>query len=275
MNYNITTDINNIKNNKVKEKINNLINIYLKESEKGRKVAFYYENTNTNNIISYNKDLLFYAASSIKVLICLMILELSEQNKINIEDKLLVTMDDIKRGTGIINKQTKDTYYTIKKLIELTITESDNTAYIKLVNLIGKDKLKEYGLNLGAKHTMEGKETDSFGAINCTDMIIYWKKIKEYIDSNKKYSQDLKKYLQNTSTKLINSNYIDNKPFMRKYGSFDVYYHEAGYIEDNKDSYFLIILTRLNQYKYKESFFNKTAKKLNEINNFLNKSKYK
>ena len=270
MNYNITTDINNIKNNKIKEKINNLINIYLKESEKGRKVAFYYENTNTNNIISYNKDLLFYAASSIKVLICLMILELSEQNKINIEDKLLVTMDDIKRGTGIINKQTKDTYYTIKKLIELTITESDNTAYIKLVNLIGKDKLKEYGLNLGAKHTMEGKETDSFGAINCTDMIIYWKKIKEYIDSNKKYSKDFKKYLQNTSTKLIDSNYIDNKPFMRKYGSFDVYYHEAGYIEDNNDSYFLIILTRLNQYKYKESFFNKTAKKINEINKLLN-----
>ena len=116
MNYNITTDINNIKNNKIKEKINNLINIYLKESEKGRKVAFYYENTNTNNNISYNKDLLFYAASSIKVLICLMILELSEQNKINIEDKLLVTMDDIKRGTGIIKEQTKDTYYTIKNV---------------------------------------------------------------------------------------------------------------------------------------------------------------
>ncbi|MBR3161414.1 MAG: serine hydrolase [Bacilli bacterium] len=270
MNYNITTDINNIKNNKVKEKINNLINIYLKESEKGRKVAFYYENTNTNNIISYNKDLLFYAASSIKVLICLMILELSEQNKINIEDKLLVTMDDIKRGTGIIKEQTKDTYYTIKKLIELTITESDNTAYIKLVNLIGKDKLKEYGLNLGAKHSMEGKETDSFGAINCTDMIIYWKKIKKYIDSNKKYSKDFKEYLQNTTTKLIDSKYIDNKPFMRKYGSFDVYYHEAGYIEDNNDSYFLIILTRLNQYKYKESFFNKTAKKINEINKLLN-----
>ena len=270
MNYNITTDINNIKNNKVREKINNLINIYLKESEKGRKVAFYYENTNTNNIISYNKDLLFYAASSIKVLICLMILELSEQNKINIEDKLLVTMDDIKRGTGIINKQTKDTYYTIKKLIELTITESDNTAYIKLVNLIGKDKLKEYGLNLGAKHTMEGKETDSFGAINCTDMIIYWKKIKEYIDSNKKYSKDFKEYLQKTTTKLIDSKYIDNKPFMRKYGSFDVYYHEAGYIEDSNDSYFLIILTRLNQYKYKESFFNNTAKKINEINKLLN-----
>ena len=270
MNYNISTDIDKINNIKAKEKINQIINLYLKETEKGRKVAFYYENINNKDIISFNKDLLFYAASSIKILICVMILE---QNMLNIEEKILVTMNDLKRGTGVIKNQNKDTYYTIKKLIELTITESDNTAYLKLVNIIGKEKLKEYGLSLGAKHTMEGKETDSFGAINCEDMIIYWKKVYDYIESNRKYSQELKKYLQNTTTKLINPKSIDNKSFMRKYGSFDVFYNEAGYIEDGDNSYFIIILTRLNQYKYKEKFINKSAKLINSINK-LTKNKY-
>lgn len=89
--------------------------MYLKQKEK---VAYYYEDINTGSILSYNSDILFYAASSIKILVCVMLLEMAENKKISLEDTLLVTMNDLKQDTGIIKFQKQDTYYTIKDLLD-------------------------------------------------------------------------------------------------------------------------------------------------------------
>ena len=78
-------------------------------------------------------------------------------------------------------------------------------------------------------------------------------------------AEEFKDYLSNPSVKLINC--LDNN-YVRKYGSWDIAYHEAGYVESDNE-YYLIILTQLNKYDYKEEFINKTAKLLDEINKEL------
>lgn len=263
MEFNLTTKYKLDKNydlEKIKL-IKKLNDMYLKESYKGNKVAYYYENIYTGDIISYNSDICFYAASTIKILVCLILFLKAEKNEINLDEEILITMNDLKQDTGIIKYQKKDTFYTILELIRLTIVESDNTSYIKLVDLVGKNKIKDFGLSIGAIHTMEGKDTDSFGIINCNDMIIYWKEIKKYIDRNTYYSNLFKKYLSNPSFKIVNT----DLNFIRKYGSWDIAYHEAGYIE-NKNPFYMIILTQLNRKKYKKTFINKTANLLLNIN---------
>ena len=271
MNFNVETNNYNKFDNKIlQEKYSELVNMYLNEMYQSKKVAFYYENINDGTILSFNRNICFYAASSIKILACLMILEQAEQNIISLDDKILITMNDLKQDTGIIKYQKQDTYYPLKELIELTITESDNTAYLKLVDILGKENIAAYGKSLGATHTMEGKETDSFGIINCSDMIIYWKKVKEYLDSNQKYSKEFKDYLLNPSVKFIQDKNLESKDFVRKYGSWDIAYHEAGFI-DSKNPYYLIILTQLNKLDYKEDFINDTANKILEIHKILTK----
>lgn len=239
---------------------------FLEESYKGNKVAYYYENIKTGDVFTYNSEVCFYAASSIKILVCLMMFEKALRKEIDIHEKILITMEDLKQDTGIIKFQKEPTYYEVLELIRLCIVESDNTAYLKLVGMVGKDKLKEYGNSLGAIHTMEGKETDSFGLINCKDMIIYWKKVKAFIDSNNEYSALFKEYLLNPSVKLIEDASLNNKPFVRKYGSWDIAYHEAGYVNDE---YYLIVLTQINKMDYKEEFINETAKRIDNLNNIL------
>ena len=165
-----------------------LNNLFLKETYKGNKVSYYYEDLN-GNVISYNKDICFYAASAIKILVCLYIMEKARSKKIDLNTKLLVKMDELKPDTGIIKNQKNNQEYSVKELIKYTLVESDNTAYLKLVNYVGKETLKEYGQSLGAKFTMIGKETDSFGIINCSDMIIYWKNVKKFIDRNDDYGK--------------------------------------------------------------------------------------
>lgn len=267
MNYkiNIKCEINNGNEklleslDKLKHKLEELNTLYLKQNEK---VAYLYKDINTDTILSYNSDVLFYAASSIKILVCVMLLEKAENNIIDIEEKLLVSMEDLKQDTGIIKYQKKDTYYSIKDLIRLTITESDNTAYIKLVNYVGKDSLAEYGKSLGAKHTMEGK--DLFGLINCNDMLCYWDRVRKYINDNNKYSIDFYNWLSNPTFSIIEKKSINNNNFVKKYGSWDIAYHEAGYVEDI-DPFYLIVLTQKFKCQDKEDFVNETASRIYKI----------
>ena len=267
MNYkiNIKCDLINIKESnliKIKKKIQKLNNMYMKQNEK---VSYYYEDINTGSIISYNSSILFYAASTIKILVCTLLLEKAENNNIDLNKKILIAMKDLKQGSGIIKNQKKDTYYTILELIKLAISESDNTAYIKLVNYVGKDTLEKYGKSLGAKHTLEGK--DLFGLINCDDMIIYWKKIYNFINTSK-YGKLFHKYLSNPSFNIIKKKYIGNNNFVKKYGCYEIAYHETGYVEDS-NPFYLIILTQKFKTFDKEKFLNKTAQIIYDIHKLI------
>lgn len=271
-NINIKCQINNCDKNDfkylspIKKEFERLTFLYLQQNEK---VAYYYEDINTGNIMSYNSDILFYAASSIKILVCVMLLELAEEGKVVLSDKLLVTMDDLKQDTGVIKFQKEDTYYSIKELIRLTIQESDNTAYIKLVNYVGKDNLENYGKSLGALHTMEGR--DLFGLINCEDMVIYWKKVKSFIDSSK-YGKEFEEWLINPSFSIVESESIGNNLFVKKYGSWDIAYHEAGYVLD-ENPFYLIILTQKFKCEDKEEFVNETASEVYKIHKLIHVKK--
>lgn len=240
---------------------------FLEETYKGNKVSYYYKNIKTGDVIAYNTDICFYAASAIKILVCLMFFKKALDGEINLDEEIMITMDDLKQDTGVIKYQKEDTKYSILELIRLTIVESDNTAYLKLVDIVGKEKLREFGNSLGATHTMEGKETDSFGLINCKDMIIYWEAVKRFIDNNKYYGSLFKEYLVNPSYEIIESESIGGKCFVKKYGSWEVAYHEAGYIDDE---YYLIILTQLNKMDYKKHFVNNAANKIMNIHEKLN-----
>lgn len=277
MNYNINIklDLKNIdvddskseetfrRLNDLKKKFLDLTNLLGKQEEK---VAYYYEDLNTGSIASYNSQILFYAASSIKVLVCLLLLEKAEKKLLNLEEKILVTMDDLKRDTGIIKYQKQDTYYTLEELIRLTIVESDNTAYIKLVNYVGKEELESYGKSLGALHTLEGK--DLFGLINCDDMAIYWKKVKNFID-NSSYGKTFYNWLTNPSFNIVDKTSIGNNSFVKKYGSWEIAYHEAGYVA-SENPFLLIILTQKNKCLDKEQYVNEVAKLIYEMHKIIN-----
>lgn len=275
MDFKINITINGISKdilNALLPNIKELSYMYLDETFKGNKVAFYYKDINNNYSISYNDAVCFYSASTIKILACLMILEMALNNKLDLNKKILITAKDLKQDTGIIKYQKEDTYYSLEDLVKLTIVESDNTAYLKLVEILGKENIKKYGNSLGAEYTMVGKETDSFGIINTNDMLIYWEAVKKFIDDNNKYSKIFKEWLSTPTVKFINDDSIDNLNFVRKYGSWDIAYHEAGYIED-KNPYYLIVLTQLNKFDYKEKFINDTAEKIMKIHRKIYKIK--
>lgn len=264
MKYNISS-ITNIKEKYLRRKIYHLNKYLLKQNEK---VAYAYKNLETNDIFSFNLDVCFYSASAIKFLVCLYIYELAEKNSELLDTKIKISLEDFKGGSGILKDNPDKLEYTIRELVYYSLKESDNTAYIKLVNFVTADKLKEYGLSLSAIHTLEGK--DFFGITNASDMIIYLTRLYKYFNTNSKLSNELKDYMSNPSYKIINSKNIDNNYFVRKYGSFGIAFHEVGIVYD-KNPYILIVLTQKNELNDNEKtkYINNVVRKIHKINKLI------
>lgn len=251
---------NKINQKWIKRKLNHLNIRFVKSNEK---VAYYYEDIKTNTVFSFNANTTFYAASTIKILPIIYLFE----KKINLEQELEITKEDIKQGSGILKEEKiLPKKYTILKLMKYSIQNSDNTAYIKLVNWIGKENLIQYGKNLGATHSLEGK--DLFGITSCNDLICYWKSFFKIQQEH----PEIKEWFLNPTYQIIQQKSIDHNEFLRKYGSFDIAYHECG-IVFNKNPYFLIILTQKGESKKSKKFVNYTAKNISKIHKKLNQIK--
>lgn len=184
-------------------------------------VSIGYYNLITGKTYFYNENKVYYGASLIKTL-----------DAIYLYDKNLVTFD-------------------LKSYIKAAIEKSDNDAHYYLINYIGKDNLKNYGISLGAKYTLYGN--DSYGVTNVLDQMVYMKKLFALSENN----EELKDLFINSYGNYI---HIDGITNMHKYGYYDKYYHDVGIFFDN-EPYILIILT--------EHGYNDTKTIINNISNFM------
>lgn len=213
----ITRKINVIKKQepKVTQEIeiyndNNPIIKYIKENNYDVSIGYY--NLITKEEVYYQENKIYYGASLIKTL-----------DAIYLYDNNLVT------------EEIKD---YIKKAIEV----SDNTSHYYLINYIGKNNLKNYGISLGAYNTLNGN--DSYGNTTVKDQIIYLKKLYEISKNN----EELKTYFINDYGNYLK---LDNLTIMHKYGYYANYYHDVGIVLDD-NPYIVVILTNHGNKNEKE-----------------------
>ncbi len=245
----------------IQKKLYNLNKMFLKSQDK---VAYYYEELNHNTVFSFNESISFYSASAIKILVCLYLYEQAALKELDLNEKLTIKEEDVKQGSGVLKDRPTGQAYSIEKLVEYTLVESDNTAYIKLVNYVTKEKLIEFGKKLGAEHTLEGK--DLFGITNCHDMRAYWTELYRFA-KEEELGKKLKHFLENPSYKIID---IFPENFYRKYGSFDIAYHECGFVEE-ENPFYIFIMTQKGKQKNRDCFIKKSAKKIYDIHRRLQK----
>lgn len=123
---------------------------------------------------------------------------------------------------------------------------------------------------MGAIHTFEGK--DYFGITSAHDMEIYLENLYSYFLTETDLSKELKSYMTNASYEIIEKKNVSNHTFTKKYGSFDIAYHEVGIVFDSIP-YILIILTQKGkeEEQKKKAFINKVAYQIKEIHRKGNK----
>lgn len=229
-NYEITYSINDSSGNTnyiirkiiVKPKItynqNDPIIKYIKENNYSISVGYY--NLVTGKEYYYQENKIYYGASLIKTL-----------DAIYLYDNNLVTEE-------------------LKPYINKAISVSNNEAHHFLVNYIGKNNLKNYGINLGAKNTLSG--TDNYGNTTVKDQIIYLQKLYSLTKNN----EELKSFFINN---YVNSLSFNNLTIMHKYGYWNKYFHDVGIVLDDKP-YIIVILTNHGNHSNKKQIINELSK---------------
>jgi len=103
--------------------------------------------------IVYSADKPFPSASLVKVPIMLACFYADEKKKINLKDTLILKSAQKVSGSGILKEMPEGTSLTVEELVDLMITQSDNTACNILIDLLGFDYINNFFQSLGLKDT--------------------------------------------------------------------------------------------------------------------------
>ncbi|MFH1202461.1 MAG: serine hydrolase [Candidatus Omnitrophota bacterium] len=103
--------------------------------------------------ISFNEDRLFPSASLVKIPIMAACFQAAADGKIKLDQKITLRKLSKVSGSGILKNMPAGRKITVSRLIELMITQSDNTAANMLIDLLGFDYLNRYFRGLGLEKT--------------------------------------------------------------------------------------------------------------------------
>lgn len=100
-------------------------------------IALYFEDVQTGEVLEINPNMIFSAASTIKIPLDLLVMKKAYEGQYKLDDQIEISEGNRVGGTGIIKGLDKRFKPTILDLITLSIVVSDNTATNELIDLAG------------------------------------------------------------------------------------------------------------------------------------------
>lgn len=196
----------------------------------------------------YNKDVKYYAASTIKSVVALYVYEKADEGLINLDETIVYSSKYKWGASSFMQTHKYGDKITIRDLVKYSIIVSDNSAYQMLVDYVGKSTLREFGSSLGASLTMSG--TDNFGYINVDDGIIYMKAIYDFINNSVQLGEEFKSYFLEADQNDLAMTDLGISA-AHKYGQYNEFYHDIGIVYD-EHPYVIAILTREGNKNFEE-----------------------
>ncbi len=103
--------------------------------------------------IRLNQDQMFPSASLVKIPIMAACFNAASQGKLDLAEVVVLRGADKVGGSGKLKAMTAGSSWTVEQLIELMVTQSDNTAANILIDRLGFDYLNGYFKQIGLTHT--------------------------------------------------------------------------------------------------------------------------
>ncbi len=224
------------------------------------KATFTYENLIDGYRLSKDGDKEDYAASVNKLPAVFYAYKQADEGKLDLNKELVYEPRHYHNWAGIVKNSAFETKYKISELLEYIIRYSDNAAYDMLTEELKIDNIKKYWSNLGYDITY----SDSFGNMSSNAGSIYAKEIYKYYLSGASNAKKLVSDMRN-SADMDTIKFNDNYQVGHKYGSFEEHYNDVAIVFD-KYPYSVTIMSTMGDTAYKDQFFLKTHKLLQQFN---------
>lgn len=211
------------------------IKVYLGENV--NKCGLIYYDINSKKSIEINADNQFSAASTIKVPINMLMYDMVQEKKIDINEKLKYQESDFEEGAGVLQGSELSNPIAIKTLSDYSIRYSDNIAINMLLRKVGNEnRYKFIESVVGHKIVHEGNNItpkDSFKILE-----------RLYLNpKNNEYYSTLIETMKKTEFHDRIDKYIPRGIVAHKIGDYADYVNDIGIVfKDNP--YILVIFTK-------------------------------
>lgn len=190
------------------------------------------------------------SASMIKVFIMSYAMELARQNQMNIDETLILQESDKVGGAGVICGWPTGTKISIDKLLELMITESDNTATNMLIDYLGMDNINKYVQNNGYTDTvlcrkMMDYQSVAEGRENYTsvkDLGMFFTKLSNHNCVSQEYDEKMIQILLKQTDIEVLPTALPDMRIAHKTGELDGLYDDGGIVFGSKHTCVLVIM---------------------------------
>jgi len=172
----------------------------------GDGVAIYFENLNTDCIFRHNADKNFFAASVTKAPFALWIYSKAEDGYVCMDMTMYFTQDVLRLRSGIIRHDYNVGYaFSLRRILGLNLYESDNTATEMLRREFGYQGYADFIDGLGGTRDFAVDIWNS--RITADEAGFFAREIFAYIESDQRYSDELRQNLLNNQFPFIVSDY--------------------------------------------------------------------
>jgi len=218
---------------KIKNTINNC----------GTTVGFYLTDVETKMTISYNADLDFLPASTVKAAMALYATKQIENGQFSYDDQMTYTKQyECAGGTPCnISKAGFGKTYTLEQIIYETIHESDNEGYYMLLDKFGYEGLNKMLTELGFKKTWLS-ESLKWGYYTPQELNLIWQEIYAYGMSDSEYGQKLFDTFLNAKHNFAKE-HLPYSDIAHKSGFNKQGYHESAVVFGDR-TYIVTVLTK-------------------------------
>ncbi|MCL2285825.1 MAG: class A beta-lactamase-related serine hydrolase [Firmicutes bacterium] len=173
----------------------------------GDYLSVFFQNIETGFTYTYNADRVYFSASVPKAVYALYLFQLAEKGIICLDSIHTFTYADANWGSGIIQRRYSfSATFTLRELLRLNISESDNVATLMLRRIYGLDGYKEFIAKMGGNPGLVGCRVMNSN-LTANEAGLFAGEIFAYIESGGKYSQEFKEHLLNNQFPFIVSCY--------------------------------------------------------------------
>ena len=173
----------------------------------GSNLSVFYENLHNRFIYRYNADRVYFSASVPKALYALYLYKLAEDGLLDLDSMHEFTYADANWGSGIIQRRYEfGAMFSLRELLRLNISESDNVATLMLRRIHGLDGYKELISSIGGNPDLVGSRVMNSN-LTANEAGLFARAIFEYVESGGRYSHEMRAHLLNNQFPFITSDY--------------------------------------------------------------------
>lgn len=187
-------------------------------------ISLYFEYLPTGSNISLNKDEKMWPASLIKIPIAMAIMKKVQDGTWKLNNELVILDEDKDSEYGNLYKEPTGTTLSIRKLVEETLINSDNTAHFVLLRNLDGGELENVYEHLGLDDIIEALKLSPKGVDDIDNRItakrysIFFRSLYNSTYLSTEYSQMFLSILQNAPRDLLGSGLPQDIPFVHKTG---------------------------------------------------------